>query len=116
MISLVTDALFVVSGVLRSLYIKQKAPPHPPLCPKVEAQPGPLFHQLQRGRSQVGDHCALTCFTYKHFQFWKMYLFCRLYLLVQLFGGVQAAEFSSRLSPAERKHTLKDFQQGNIQL
>ncbi|XP_011609556.2 ATP-dependent RNA helicase DDX51 isoform X1 [Takifugu rubripes] len=40
----------------------------------------------------------------------------RLYLLVQLFGGVQAAEFSSRLSPAERKQTLKDFQQGKIQL
>lgn len=45
-----------------------------------------------------------------------MYLLCRLYLLVQMFGGVRAAEFSSRLSPAERKHTLKDFQQGNIQL
>ncbi|XP_071755307.2 ATP-dependent RNA helicase DDX51 [Centroberyx gerrardi] len=40
----------------------------------------------------------------------------RLYLLVQLFGGVQAAEFSSRLSPSERKKTLKDFEQGKIQL
>ncbi|XP_033504917.1 ATP-dependent RNA helicase DDX51 [Epinephelus lanceolatus] len=40
----------------------------------------------------------------------------RLYLLVQLFGGVQAAEFSSRLSPAERKKTLKEFEQGKIQL
>ncbi|KAM3861531.1 ATP-dependent RNA helicase DDX51-like [Diretmus argenteus] len=40
----------------------------------------------------------------------------RLYLLVQLFGGVQAAEFSSRLSPGERKKTLKDFEQGKIQL
>lgn len=45
----------VVSGVLCSLYIKQKAPPHPPLHPKDEAQPHPLFHQLQRGCSQVGD-------------------------------------------------------------
>ncbi|XP_008310850.1 ATP-dependent RNA helicase DDX51 [Cynoglossus semilaevis] len=40
----------------------------------------------------------------------------RLFLLVQLFGGVQAAEFSSRLSPAERKHKLKEFEQGKIQL
>ncbi|XP_051265864.1 ATP-dependent RNA helicase DDX51 [Dicentrarchus labrax] len=40
----------------------------------------------------------------------------RLYLLVQLFGGVQAAEFSSRLSPGERKKTLKEFEQGKIQL
>ncbi|XP_070705561.1 ATP-dependent RNA helicase DDX51 [Pempheris klunzingeri] len=40
----------------------------------------------------------------------------RLYLLVQLFGGVQAAEFSSRLSPGERKKTLKEFQQGKIKL
>uniref|UniRef100_A0A3B3HRK0 DEAD (Asp-Glu-Ala-Asp) box polypeptide 51 n=1 Tax=Oryzias latipes TaxID=8090 RepID=A0A3B3HRK0_ORYLA len=40
----------------------------------------------------------------------------RLYLLVQLFGGVQAAEFSSRLSPNERKRTLKEFDQGKIQL
>ncbi|KAF6729888.1 ATP-dependent RNA helicase DDX51 [Oryzias melastigma] len=40
----------------------------------------------------------------------------RLYLLVQLFGGVQAAEFSSRLSPKERKRTLKEFEQGKIQL
>ncbi|KAM6992647.1 ATP-dependent RNA helicase DDX51 [Tautogolabrus adspersus] len=40
----------------------------------------------------------------------------RLFLLVQLFGGVQAAEFSSRLSPGERKKTLKEFEQGKIQL
>ncbi|XP_041662052.1 ATP-dependent RNA helicase DDX51 isoform X2 [Cheilinus undulatus] len=40
----------------------------------------------------------------------------RLLLLVQLFGGVQAAEFSSRLSPGERKKTLKEFEQGKIQL
>lgn len=40
----------------------------------------------------------------------------RLHRLVQLFGGVQAAEFSSRLSPGERKNTLKDFEQGKIQL
>uniref|UniRef100_A0A673XL54 ATP-dependent RNA helicase n=1 Tax=Salmo trutta TaxID=8032 RepID=A0A673XL54_SALTR len=40
----------------------------------------------------------------------------RLFLLVQLFGGVQAAEFSSRLSPNDRKRTLKEFEQGKIQL
>lgn len=40
----------------------------------------------------------------------------RLYLLVKLFGGVEVAEFSSRLSSAERKHTLRDFLQGKIQL
>ncbi|XP_056629191.1 ATP-dependent RNA helicase DDX51 [Triplophysa dalaica] len=40
----------------------------------------------------------------------------RLYLLVKLFGGVVVAEFSSRLSPNERQRTLKDFEQGKIQL
>ncbi|KAL6095555.1 ddx51 [Pungitius sinensis] len=40
----------------------------------------------------------------------------RLHLLVQFFGGIHAAEFSSRLSPAERKKTLKEFEQGKIQL
>uniref|UniRef100_A0AAY4DLR4 ATP-dependent RNA helicase n=1 Tax=Denticeps clupeoides TaxID=299321 RepID=A0AAY4DLR4_9TELE len=40
----------------------------------------------------------------------------RLYLLVKLFGGVNVAEFSSKLSPSERKKTLKDFEQRKIQL
>lgn len=40
----------------------------------------------------------------------------RLYLLVKLFGGVDVAEFSSRLSPSERQRTLKDFEQGKIPL
>ncbi|MBN3296107.1 DDX51 helicase, partial [Amia calva] len=40
----------------------------------------------------------------------------RLYLLVHLFGGVNVAEFSSRLSPNERKKTLKEFEQGKIEL
>ncbi|XP_077079928.1 ATP-dependent RNA helicase DDX51 [Siphateles boraxobius] len=40
----------------------------------------------------------------------------RLYLLVKLFGGVEVAEFSSRLSPSERQKTLKDFEQGKIPL
>ncbi|XP_041079669.1 ATP-dependent RNA helicase DDX51 [Polyodon spathula] len=40
----------------------------------------------------------------------------RLYLLVRSYGGVAAAEFSSRLSPSERKKTLKEFEQGKIQL
>ncbi|XP_012685836.2 ATP-dependent RNA helicase DDX51 isoform X1 [Clupea harengus] len=40
----------------------------------------------------------------------------RLFMLVKLFGGVQVAEFSSRLSPSERKKTLRDFEQEKIQL
>ncbi|XP_060105825.1 ATP-dependent RNA helicase DDX51 [Heteronotia binoei] len=40
----------------------------------------------------------------------------RLFLLVRAFGGVNVAEFSSRLSPAERKQALKGFQQGKVQL
>ncbi|MCI4381200.1 hypothetical protein PGIGA_G00248660 [Pangasianodon gigas] len=40
----------------------------------------------------------------------------RLFLLVKLYGGVEVAEFSSRLSPSERQKTLKNFEQGKIQL
>lgn len=40
----------------------------------------------------------------------------RLYMLVKLFGGVDVAEFSSRLSPSERQKTLKDFEHGKIPL
>ncbi|KAJ6659160.1 hypothetical protein lerEdw1_019463 [Lerista edwardsae] len=40
----------------------------------------------------------------------------RLFLLVRAFGGVAVAEFSSRLSPSERKRTLKEFEQGKLQL
>ncbi|XP_061692736.1 ATP-dependent RNA helicase DDX51 isoform X3 [Syngnathoides biaculeatus] len=40
----------------------------------------------------------------------------RLYRLMQLFGGIQVAEFSSRLSPKERKKKLKGFEQGKIHL
>ncbi|XP_068098660.1 ATP-dependent RNA helicase DDX51 [Hyperolius riggenbachi] len=40
----------------------------------------------------------------------------RLFLLVKLFGGIGVAEFSSRLSPGERKKTLKEFEQGKLQL
>lgn len=40
----------------------------------------------------------------------------RLCLLVKLFGGAKVAEFSSRLSPAQRKKTLRDFEQEKIQL
>lgn len=43
-------------------------------------------------------------------------LTCRLFLLVQAFGGVTVAEFSSRLPPNERKRTMKEFEQGKIQL
>ncbi|KAM9055612.1 ATP-dependent RNA helicase DDX51 isoform 3-T4 [Megaptera novaeangliae] len=40
----------------------------------------------------------------------------RLFLLVQAFGGVRVAEFSSRYGPGSRKRILKRFQQGKIQL
>ncbi|NXS65126.1 DDX51 helicase, partial [Pandion haliaetus] len=40
----------------------------------------------------------------------------RLFLLVQAFGGVAVAEFSSRLPPNERQRTMKEFEQGKIQL
>ncbi|XP_068013242.1 ATP-dependent RNA helicase DDX51 isoform X2 [Melanerpes formicivorus] len=40
----------------------------------------------------------------------------RLFLLVQAFGGIPVAEFSSRLSPSERHRTIKEFEQGKIQL
>ncbi|NXF87050.1 DDX51 helicase, partial [Eubucco bourcierii] len=40
----------------------------------------------------------------------------RLFLLIQAFGGVPVAEFSSRLSPSERQRTMKEFEQGKIQL
>nr|XP_014126973.1 ATP-dependent RNA helicase DDX51 [Zonotrichia albicollis] len=40
----------------------------------------------------------------------------RLFLLVQAFAGVTVAEFSSRLTPNERKRTMKEFEQGKIQL
>ncbi|XP_058895655.1 ATP-dependent RNA helicase DDX51 isoform X2 [Kogia breviceps] len=40
----------------------------------------------------------------------------RLFLLVQAFGGVRVADFSSRYGPGSRKLILKQFQQGKIQL
>ncbi|XP_016058602.1 PREDICTED: ATP-dependent RNA helicase DDX51, partial [Miniopterus natalensis] len=40
----------------------------------------------------------------------------RLFLLVQAFGGVTVAEFSSRYGPGRRKMILKQFEQGKIQL
>ncbi|XP_060484010.1 ATP-dependent RNA helicase DDX51 [Panthera onca] len=40
----------------------------------------------------------------------------RLFLLVQAFGGVTAAEFSSRCGPGQRKVVLKQFEQGKIRL
>ncbi|XP_028336498.1 ATP-dependent RNA helicase DDX51, partial [Physeter macrocephalus] len=40
----------------------------------------------------------------------------RLFLLVQAFGGVRVADFSSRYGPGSRKLILKRFQQGKIQL
>ncbi|KAL7884225.1 hypothetical protein AOLI_G00069950 [Acnodon oligacanthus] len=40
----------------------------------------------------------------------------RLFLLVKLYGGVEVAEFSSRLSPNVRQKALKRFEQGKIEL
>ncbi|XP_077015636.1 ATP-dependent RNA helicase DDX51 isoform X2 [Tamandua tetradactyla] len=40
----------------------------------------------------------------------------RLFLLIQAFGGVNVAEFSSRYGPGQRKNILKQFEQGKIQL
>ncbi|XP_025971833.2 ATP-dependent RNA helicase DDX51 [Dromaius novaehollandiae] len=40
----------------------------------------------------------------------------RLFLLIQAFGGITVAEFSSRLPPNERHRTMKEFEQGKIQL
>ncbi|XP_048199150.1 ATP-dependent RNA helicase DDX51 [Perognathus longimembris pacificus] len=40
----------------------------------------------------------------------------RLFLLVQAFGGVSVAEFSSCYGPGQRKKILKQFEQGKIQL
>uniref|UniRef100_UPI00398ECB30 ATP-dependent RNA helicase DDX51 isoform X2 n=1 Tax=Pristiophorus japonicus TaxID=55135 RepID=UPI00398ECB30 len=40
----------------------------------------------------------------------------RMYLLLRAFGGIQVAEFSSRLSPNERRKTLKEFEQGKLQV
>lgn len=118
----VNDSIFMFLGVLCALYVKQEAPPHPPLHPADEAQPRPLFHQLQRDCTQVGEHNTRWTHFFNIFSIVKRSLsavffsLLRLYLLVQLFGGVQAAEFSSRLSPGERKKTLKEFEQGKIQL
>ena len=43
-------------------------------------------------------------------------MFCRLYLLVKLYGGVQVAEYSSSLTPRQRKGILRDFKIGKLQL
>lgn len=62
-------AAVLLSGVLRSLYVEQKAPPHPSLHPQDEAQPHPLLHQLQTGCSQVGDCRASTWFSSENVPF-----------------------------------------------
>ncbi|KAM4827059.1 ATP-dependent RNA helicase DDX51 isoform 2-T2 [Thomomys bottae] len=40
----------------------------------------------------------------------------RLFLLIQAFGGMSVAEFSSCYGPGQRKKILKQFEQGKIQL
>ena len=42
--------------------------------------------------------------------------FDRLYLLVKLYGGVEVAEYSSSLTPPQRKGILRDFRLGKLQL
>jgi len=65
----------------------------------------------------IGSNKYVMSFSYDHLSV-QFLSFCltRLYLLVKLFGGVEVAEFSSRLSPSERQKTLKDFEQGKIPL
>ena len=49
----------------------------------------------------------------------QIFLLCichRLYLLVKMYGGVQVAEYSSSLSPPQRKGILRDFRLGKLQL
>lgn len=102
------------------MHDEQEASAHPSLHPVSEAPPHPLFHQLQRDGTQVGGTDGRTDgLASERLSVCRLIpspLLSRLYRLVQLFGGVQAAEFSSRLSPGERKNTLKDFEQGKIQL
>ena len=116
---------FYILGVLCAVHNEQEAPPHPPLHPSFEALPHPLFHQLQRDCTQVTQHPWVSHCTIfytsllpivKFYVDSYVYIFFRLFLLLRLFGGIQAAEFSSRLSPGERKKTLKDFEQGKIKL
>lgn len=40
----------------------------------------------------------------------------RLYLLMKLYGGIEVAEYSSSLSPPQRKGILRDFRLGKLQL
>lgn len=54
LVSLVVLYLFL--GVLCSLHTEQKATAHPSLHPANEAEPHPLFHQLQGDGAQVGEN------------------------------------------------------------
>ncbi|MEE6528009.1 hypothetical protein FKM82_029860, partial [Ascaphus truei] len=47
---------------------------------------------------------------------WESFCPCSLFLLIRSFGSLTVAEFSSRLSPGERKRTLKEFEQGKLRL
>ncbi|XP_045152671.1 ATP-dependent RNA helicase DDX51 [Echinops telfairi] len=72
---------------------------------RLRAKPLAVLHLVRaRGLSRV------LCFTnsreHSH----------RLFLLVQAFGGVSVAEFSSRHGPGQRKKILKQFEQGKVQL
>ncbi|XP_054450404.1 ATP-dependent RNA helicase DDX51 [Pteronotus mesoamericanus] len=72
---------------------------------RLRSKPLAVLHLvLQRGFSRV------LCFTNSR------ETAHRLFLLVQAFGGVTVAEFSSRCGPGWRKTILKQFEQGKIQL
>ena len=51
-----------------------------------------------------------------HLTVYLVFIFDRLYLLVKLYGGVQVAEYSSSLTPQQRKAILRDFRLGKVQL
>lgn len=82
---------------------------------------GPLFYQLPRELTQVRPDCPGQGQEQRQRSFWPQptglwLLSPRLFLLVQAFGGVTVAEFSSRYGPGQRKSILKQFEQGKIQL
>ncbi|XP_053135042.1 ATP-dependent RNA helicase DDX51 [Hemicordylus capensis] len=94
-----------------------------------EQQAGEKKYALPEGLSQYYVPCSLASkpLFLLHFllrlKFTRVLCFTnsretshRLFLLVRAFGGLTVAEFSSRLSPSKRKRTLKEFEQGKIQL
>ncbi|XP_038618619.1 ATP-dependent RNA helicase DDX51 [Tachyglossus aculeatus] len=71
----------------------------------LSSKPLLILHLLRQG-----DFPRVLCFTNSRENSH------RLFLLIQAFGGVKVAEFSSRCGPGQRKLILKQFEQGKIQL